>query len=512
MHTQDERSASRKRGLPLLEAPYACFWAAAIGLGIEGCAGQYRALEAVAGIRVFFSWELAASRALSLVAILCVIALARRNRNSFVFKGRHWGDITAVLFSAGLAAYFSSRLFVTTNALAAAIGDMLVPAIALLYLFIWFDRLFAFGLKSALLTIAASIVARSIFQVLLLLLQPTPSMFAITLFPVLSLPFLHILIASTQNLQQREDEADDEPATSQHPHMTSEHGFIAFIALLALVLLISSVTSLLNSQMQFASIRGAEPMSNRQFLEIAANFVSGLVLLFFARKPFGNLQLIGFLLFSIFIAEAALYSFASLAGASPALPLFLTICSTRMLDLVVVFPAFIFSEPGRCDFSKHAIARAMSTITYLAFGMFILGTEDYETLASMQIASFVGLAIAFIVFAACMVDKHNLDNSFVAQNPADSVGEAPRHAYFHEALDALAQEHKLTATEQSVLHLVAQGMNAESVSKELVVSVNTAKTHIRNIYSKTGVHSQQDLIALAHKKKDEMRESKSVRS
>lgn len=513
MQMQGEQGQGRKRGLPLLEAPFACFWPAVIGLAIEGCAGQYRALEAVAGIRVFFSWELTAARTLSLVLIICVIALARQNHGSFVFKSRYWGDITAALFSLGLAAFFSSRLFVTTNPLATAIGDMVVPAVALLYLFIWFDRLFAFGLKSALLTIAASLVARSFLQVFLLLLQPTPSMFAIALFPLLSLPFFHALRAGTQNLQQREDGTDDGgSAVAQFPRMVTEHSTIAFIALLALVLLVNLVTSLLNSQIQFMSAEGTNAMPNRQSLEIAANFLAGLVLLFFARTPFGRLQLVGFLLFLIFIAEAALYSFASLAGTQLALPILLTACATRMLDFVVVFPAFIFSEPGQCDFSKHAIARAMCTISNLALGMFILGTQDFETLANIQIASFVGLAIAFILFAACVVDKHNLDTSFVAQNPTTAEEESPRHAYFREALDALAQEYKLTTTEVSVLRLVAQGMNAESVSKELVVSVNTAKTHIRNIYSKTGVHSQQELIALAHKKKDELRSSKPARS
>lgn len=43
--------------------------------------------------------------------------------------------------------------------------------------------------------------------------------------------------------------------------------------------------------------------------------------------------------------------------------------------------------------------------------------------------------------------------------------------------------------------------------KTLLVSVNTAKTHIRNIYAKLGVHSQQELIALVEATKREVLES-----
>ena len=37
--------------------------------------------------------------------------------------------------------------------------------------------------------------------------------------------------------------------------------------------------------------------------------------------------------------------------------------------------------------------------------------------------------------------------------------------------------------------------------------MNTAKTHIRNIYNKLDVHSQQELIALVNAAKDEIRNS-----
>jgi len=59
-----------------------------------------------------------------------------------------------------------------------------------------------------------------------------------------------------------------------------------------------------------------------------------------------------------------------------------------------------------------------------------------------------------------------------------------------------ASRYELTEREQDVLIWLVRGRTAKAISKELDVSESTAKTHIYNIYKKTGVHSQQELITL----------------
>ncbi|NTW28647.1 MAG: hypothetical protein HGA39_04710 [Coriobacteriia bacterium] len=61
---------------------------------------------------------------------------------------------------------------------------------------------------------------------------------------------------------------------------------------------------------------------------------------------------------------------------------------------------------------------------------------------------------------------------------------------------AIGEKYSLTPREQEVLALLAKGRNAEYVQKALVISVFTAQTHIRHVYKKLGVHSQQKLIDL----------------
>ena len=59
-----------------------------------------------------------------------------------------------------------------------------------------------------------------------------------------------------------------------------------------------------------------------------------------------------------------------------------------------------------------------------------------------------------------------------------------------------AQRFGLTVRETEVLQLLARGRNVPYIEEELVISRNTVKTHIKHIYQKLNVHSQQELIDL----------------
>ena len=56
------------------------------------------------------------------------------------------------------------------------------------------------------------------------------------------------------------------------------------------------------------------------------------------------------------------------------------------------------------------------------------------------------------------------------------------------------KEYDLTAREQEISGLLCQGMTAQNIASALYISVATAYKHIANIFKKTGVTSQQELI------------------
>ena len=54
----------------------------------------------------------------------------------------------------------------------------------------------------------------------------------------------------------------------------------------------------------------------------------------------------------------------------------------------------------------------------------------------------------------------------------------------------------LTPTEASLAMLLANGLTLDEASDELGVSRNTARTHLRAVFSKTGVSRQTGLVSL----------------
>lgn len=83
-------------------------------------------------------------------------------------------------------------------------------------------------------------------------------------------------------------------------------------------------------------------------------------------------------------------------------------------------------------------------------------------------------------------------------SPAGGAGapHASAAPSLEERIAGLAQASGLTDREREVFDLLARGRNAHYLQEQLGISRNTAKTHIAHIYTKLGVHSQQELIDL----------------
>ncbi|HEX6261340.1 MAG TPA: response regulator transcription factor [Actinomycetota bacterium] len=60
---------------------------------------------------------------------------------------------------------------------------------------------------------------------------------------------------------------------------------------------------------------------------------------------------------------------------------------------------------------------------------------------------------------------------------------------------------RLTDREMEVLRLVAKGMNNRDIAKELFISENTVKNHVRNILEKLQLHSRMEAVVYAVREK-----------
>lgn len=69
----------------------------------------------------------------------------------------------------------------------------------------------------------------------------------------------------------------------------------------------------------------------------------------------------------------------------------------------------------------------------------------------------------------------------------------------------LCQKYHFTLREIDVLCLLEQHEGSSEIARELMISPATAKTHMRNIYAKSGVHSQNELARFLKAERDSFR-------
>ena len=77
-----------------------------------------------------------------------------------------------------------------------------------------------------------------------------------------------------------------------------------------------------------------------------------------------------------------------------------------------------------------------------------------------------------------------------------SIWPTEKRGRFKRKCETTANRYLLSARETEVLFFLAKGHNATSIQEQLYNSEGTTKTHIRHIYRKLDVHSQQELIQI----------------
>ena len=82
--------------------------------------------------------------------------------------------------------------------------------------------------------------------------------------------------------------------------------------------------------------------------------------------------------------------------------------------------------------------------------------------------------------------------------PAGASVGAP-HSQLSLRCDLFAARTGLTAREREVLELLMRGRTGSYIAETLVISENTARGHVRRLYTKLGVHSRQELIDLVER-------------
>ena len=76
------------------------------------------------------------------------------------------------------------------------------------------------------------------------------------------------------------------------------------------------------------------------------------------------------------------------------------------------------------------------------------------------------------------------------------ISPEPKEEFYLRRCGELTAQFALTPREFEILRLLVAGGDKNTISEHLVISPQTAKTHVRNIYTKLQVHSRDELMSL----------------
>ena len=125
-------------------------------------------------------------------------------------------------------------------------------------------------------------------------------------------------------------------------------------------------------------------------------------------------------------------------------------------------------------------------------GFFMGGALAPNTEQALSPLVFLSIVLALFVTVLLVFNdpRSALHQWLAAGEPTENGDEIPN------ACAELASQYTLTPREHEVLGLLARGRTAAYVGHSLGISQGTAKTHIRSIYHKMDIHTQQDLMDL----------------
>lgn len=167
---------------------------------------------------------------------------------------------------------------------------------------------------------------------------------------------------------------------------------------------------------------------------------------------------------------------------------------------------------GGAEANPHAMQAASLAMVFVYLVMVLFFSQDTPPFAAgradaaaqaSSLASEAGAALIAPRGAAPLAQTAAQASSAPAETPEaapdDSPAEPPSlegERYWKLPCSVLADTWKLTPRESEVLEQLAQGRDLAFMEEKFVLSRNTVKMHVRNVYAKLGVHGKQEVIDL----------------
>lgn len=175
----------------------------------------------------------------------------------------------------------------------------------------------------------------------------------------------------------------------------------------------------------------------------------------------------------------------------------LSIGGYRFTEIVIwILGIYLITRIPRSSYWIFALVGGITSIGQ-AIGLAAMDGRFEVHLFELSIIA----SVALLLCSLFLITSKNTQDSWGIVSPGTT---ASHNDSFEAACLAIVDAAMLSVREREVFSLLAQGRNKRNISSKLVLSENTIKTHIANVYQKLGVHSQQELIDLVERKQHEL--------
>lgn len=110
----------------------------------------------------------------------------------------------------------------------------------------------------------------------------------------------------------------------------------------------------------------------------------------------------------------------------------------------------------------------------------------------------LSIVMVFVLLAGALLlsSRKNLQTGWGMVHPGRNEASLDN---FDMGCRLVSRQYDLTAREEEIFTLLAKGKSRMYMCESLFLSKETVKTHVRNIYKKTDIHSQQEAFFIVEK-------------
>ena len=397
-----------------------------------------------------------------------------------LFKREGVAVVAALLMFLGtfLASRYVSVLFGNPTALVEVMAGLLTGAGAGMFLLLWGETLVALGTRDCAVYFAASSGLAALAHIALGLLPIGWVQVLVLAFPLMELVLYRSQVSRGMLLLSRTNhEGQDSPGLPKD--------------VLALGLFFGFSFGAMRG---FAATDGGPDADGVRLVVGMAFVMAACVWAYFAvsrrKEDFGSLAYrialprvaLGFLLLPLSgawsLAGTAAYRFG------------------YEYIYIVLWSLWVFFAGREGASSVWLVACGLASMQASKLVGFVLSADAMSLMAptfDLQIAS--GLALFGTVLFA--VFSKGIAFSAEGWEGVRPASETPVHedgVFPEQSYKAAAERFALSPRETDVFLLLIRGYSRARIAKELVVTEETVKSHVKGIYQKTGVHTKQDLI------------------